>query len=554
VVFPWRSIFVRQNTQPVEKSNIKKGNDIMVDTIITEEERTYLLNNMKDLLDEYNYVYTEFGLNRILNTWSRNKADLITAFKKHPSYVEGKFMIAFSTDYEREIDVTAVGNFKSWLLYEPVIFLRDNVPEEIRRQTLVNGCAYLPHKLYSFLADLDKVTTREISVEIANTLNEILPDIHAHAGQKTSRVINKICTYLGYNKHPNYNREYAKYADALSPMTIKRHTVLSINPLDYLTMSFGNSWASCHTIDKTNKRGMPNNYSGCYSSGTISYMLDFASMVFYTVNAAANGDELWNEPKIHRQMFHYENDKLIQGRLYPQDNDGSQGDALYSSYRQIVQQIISTIFEVPNLWVLRKGIDAVCEYVDSKGTHYRDYVNYNNCTLSTIKGTDNTLYVNVGHDPICIECGEEHDIEDNIDCCHNGYSCCADCGVRIVDEDDEYYVNGEVYCRDCVSYCDYCEEYHRQDSHWIDNENIYVCEYCYNEYFTCCDNCGNDVRREDVTEIDGEWICESCLDQYYTRCDECGAYVLDTEIHRHEDDYLCEDCYTARTEDETEAC
>ena len=540
-----------------DKENNKKGNDTMSTNIITDEERKYLLDNMKELLSEYDYKYTFDALESIIDTWATNKADLITAFKKHPNYIEGKFMIAFGKDCTREIDVIAVREFSNWLKFYPIRDLVSDIPEEIEIQRIRGKNTYLPGRLWDFLTSLSLIPYRTINENTAENINEILPNIHAHTGQKTSRVINKICTYLGYNKHPDYNREFAKYADALSPMTIKRHTVLSVNPLDYLTMSFGNSWASCHTIDKENKRKMPNNYSGCYSSGTISYMLDPSSMVFYTVDASASGNDLWNEPKINRQMFHYGQEKLVQGRLYPQDNDSTQGDELYNSYRAIVQEIMSQILEVPNLWVVSKGTSAADRFIYSYGTHYKDYRNYGNCTLSRIKGSENDNCFDVGHAPICIYCGEEHDYEENICCCM--ILRCADCGDEL-DEDEVIYVDGEPYgepyCRACVSYCEYCESYHRQEEFYIESENSYVCEDCFDEHYDTCCECGRYFNRDDLFyPDDGNIVCESCLEEHYTRCDECDEWVRNDAIHQHGDRWLCDYCYNEALDDETdEAC
>ena len=98
-----------------KENNSKKGNDIMVNDIITNDERKYLLNNMKKLLSEYDYRYKEDALETIIRTWALNKADLIAAFKKHPNYVEGKFMIAFDQDYVRDIDTIAVKEFSNFI-------------------------------------------------------------------------------------------------------------------------------------------------------------------------------------------------------------------------------------------------------------------------------------------------------------------------------------------------------------------------------------------------------------------------------------------------------
>lgn len=513
--------------------------------IITMEEREYLLEGMKGLLEEYDYKYTEDALNQIIDKWSGQKGDLLEAFKKHPNYIEGKFMIAFDTDYDRGINRRASQDFGDWLRWTAIPERKGLFPKEIQDKT--NPGDLVPWDLWDFFVCLGSYAERCVSENTANLLNNICPAVHAHAGQKTSRVVNKLCCYLGLDKVYGYNREFAKYADSLSPLTIKRHTVLSISPLDYLTMSFGNSWASCHTIDKANKRGIPNNYSGCYSSGTISYMLDETSMVLYTVDASYNGNEYWTQPKINRQMFHYGEEKLVQGRLYPQDND-AYGD-VYTPYRNIVQNIISTIFNFPNLWTLSKGTDNASRYVSSYGTHYRDYEYYDNCSLSCVKGSDNHRYIRVGSSPICVHCGDVHSNADNICCC--GRIVCENCGCIIDDEEDVVWIDGEPYCRDCCHYCDRCNEYHRGSEYYVRNYG-WVCESCLNEDFVYCDRCGAYVRDEYSTWIESEevHVCDDCRIRYYSCCEDCGEYVRDEDTYFHHGDCLCESCYDARMENE----
>ena len=511
---------------------------------ITMEERSYLLDNMKNLLEEYDYKYESDSLEKIIDEWSSQKAGLIDAFKKHPNYIEGKFMIAFDADYERKIETRPSYDFKDWLRYTAIPEAHRNgyFPQEVKDGTDYGD--YLPWRIYDFFVYLPNYAERCISEGTANHLNEICPMLRARAGQKTSRVVNKLCNYLGLDRIYGYNREFAKYADSLSPMIIKRHTILSLNPLDYLTMSFGNSWASCHTIDKKNKRRMPNNYSGCYSSGTISYMLDPSSMVLYTVDATYNGNEYWCQPKINRQMFHYGEEKLVQARLYPQDND-SCGD-VYTPYRNIVQQIISIIFDLPNLWTLSKGTDVASRYISSHGTHYRDYECYDNCSLSRIKGSENEDYINVGARPICVNCGERHTNETNIN--HCGYARCADCGC-ILNEEDAIEIDGEIYCRGCCHWCDRCDQYVHEDARWIEGYG-YVCSDCLERDFMYCDSCDEYEREEEMTWIECEdrYVCSSCLDRYYSYCEDCGDYFPDDDMHTFAGRQLCEDCYNSRTE------
>lgn len=253
--------------------------------------------------------------------------------------------------------------------------------------------------------------------EIVNNLNLLLPELKATVGQKTSRIVNKYCKLIGIDKDPEYQKKYAAYADAVNPLMVKRHTVISCHPIDYLTMSFGNSWTSCHTIDKQNVRGMSDGYSGENSGGTLSYMLDGTSVVFYTVDKSYSGDRIELEPKITRNMFHIGEDKIIQGRVYPKSSD--EHENTYQINREIVQKVISDCMGKPNLWIITKGTSECEKVVDSMGVHYRDYLNYASCNVSYLKNTGNTRNLNkivVGHKAICPCCGSSHNHADAVEC------------------------------------------------------------------------------------------------------------------------------------------
>lgn len=545
---------------------------------------TNLINNIEDLLDEYDYEYTTDALETIVSTWAKNKATLLEAFKTHPNYIPEEYCIAFDTDYNREIDDRQSGYFSAYLCRIMEKYMNDVPAEHTDKFSGLDKSYNIGDPIYYFLSGLNVRAYHTITDNDFQMLTNNLPEIHPHAGEKTSRVVNRICNYLGYSKDPDYNKEFAKYADSLSPLKIKRHTVISLNPLDYLTMSFGNSWASCHTIDKSNRRHMPNSYEGQYSSGTMSYLLDHSSIVFYTVDKTYDGTKYWTQAKINRQMFHYGEDKLVQGRLYPQSNDGNSEE--YTAYRRIVQQVIAECFGFPNLWSVSKGVSNANRYIITKGTHYPDYQNFDSCTLSRNQSTQNDNYFIVGHAPICIECECEHDISENINCCRDNSICCADCGCTL-DEDEAIYINGEYYCRDCVNYCDCCHEYHRSEEHYICAEDAYVCDDCFGEYYTDCEECGNVVdstetytvyndihgwhdqvcedcleryyekcsdcdkyhRREYMVEIeDGVWVCHSCFEEY-AKCSVCGEYYLkDDMVEESEGIYICDDCAEEKEE------
>lgn len=549
---------------------------------LIEQERESLRKEIKDLLEEYNYNPTDKGINAILDEWIKNKGWMINLFKKHPNY-NGKFQIAFDSDYSRACDKNILSGFQNYfvrtakglLLKEKIIggfsyeetyeiynrlqnivdklydmrysykyYASDYDEKEkerarwekkykayrkcFREDTLVkdgrivyDGESYKEYrKVYDFSGMLYTMCEPIADENFAKKVNEYFPKVKAVAGQKVSRIVGKIAKQLGIDKDPDWNREYAKYSDAINPLAVKRHTVLSCHPIDYFTMSFGNSWASCHTIDKTNKRGMPNDYEGCYSSGTLSYMLDESSFVYYTVDKDYNGNEYELQDKISRNMFHIGKDKLIQARVYPQATDGETG--IYKQIREIAQKVIADCLGVPNIWKNVKGVDECYSVTESYGAHYRDYTNFSDCNVSYLKDETDTVNrsrIDIGHDPICPHCGKTHTYQKAIECqeCYTNEIECENCGYYY-SRQSMHEIDGEWYCEDCCFYCEYHEEWEVGDP----GEQIYV-----DGYGHIC---------EDALESDDFYICNRCGHVGVVDCDDDH---IETENGRHYCGYSC---------------
>lgn len=497
------------------------------------------------VLDTYSIPWGNSAIDKIINIWADNKAPLIELLRHHPNWNDEKCYVAFDQNVKGQTDDKKIYQFLDWVMD---ITYRTNGISELR---------YYKEQL--------------LDSEMAEMIKQSYPDIKGiAAGQKTSRAVNKICKLLGVNKLEGYEREYAKYSDAINPLDVVRHTILSVNPVDYLLSSNGNSWSSCHTLDKNN----PNGYSGCHCSGTMSYLLDGTTMVYYQVDKGYDGNDLEFEPKIIRQLFHYKDGILVQGRLYPQCNDGK--NSLYTPIRAQLQKIIADCLVAPNLWRKKGGTSACCSVINSKGTHYKDYECQNECSVSRIvkmipKGRVDNRHMTVGHDIYCTKCGDWHDNESILLCedCADSYGeevgtrRCVTCGSRC-DEEDMYLINGDWYCCDCSTYCDCCDE--RVPNSYInyyDELNMYICDDCRDEKFTTCDCCDDLCRDDDVTWVESteEYVCDHCLRTNYTYVESEGDYFLNEKVKECKecgslyviedgDKGLCPDCEEKETGDE----
>lgn len=156
-------------------------------------------------------------------------------------------------------------------------------------------------------------------------------DISAQAGQKTSTIVRKVAKIIGLDKihipktiewtddngelHSRqkdigWNYQFTRFCDAIKPCSVKRYTIISVNFMDYLFMSLGHKWSSCHTVDCTNVRGQADSehhYHGMYSSGTISYALDDCTVEMYLVDSKYEGEHFELQERIKRCNFHVGN-------------------------------------------------------------------------------------------------------------------------------------------------------------------------------------------------------------------------------------------------------
>lgn len=397
-----------------------------------------LVDDVMALLTKYGHRNSEYGVCSMLNVYFQNKKDLIELFQKSEHYI-GDMRIMIDIELERENSARDIREFcdafprsVGYVILKLVDdngkkledYLRTGTKsikaKDLMKQTVVNelkkatdcqnvfeadGATKASHDSYNeFCSAIDnfrRVVVPTISHNAAEQWNE---KYKVREGMKTSRAFNRVCNFYGVDKAPKYNKLFAQYADMVSGLKRKLKFFISVNPIDYLTMSFGVNWASCHTIDKTNRRHMPNNYSGMYCAGTVSYMLDSTSIITFVHDHVPTD---WEDGKIYRCMFHYGDNILVQGRVYPQGNDGNTD--LYKVFRNYVQDELSPLIGLTDTVWRKKDNGRVSSNVNSRGSHYRDYTTFSYCNVSYPRersdSSDNVI--EIGHVGICPYCGGE---------------------------------------------------------------------------------------------------------------------------------------------------
>lgn len=405
-----------------------------------------LVDDARALLKRYGHVNTEKGVCALLDKYFTNKEPLIKMFATSPHYI-GNMRIAVEREFERTINMNEVRNFFTnvsakfylnellqdkdadgktlfdYLQTGKSTLSTDSLPTD--EQQTIKRKAIEKFDLSTFsttesVVNLDdfirycnyfaSVPTHSLTQDWRYSFARNSPVLKK--GTKTSRAFNSVCAHYGVDKlHPEekvvngvkkivypYNKLFAEYSDLVSDLTRKMHFVISLNPLDYLTMSNGVNWISCHNISH-----------GGYMGGTLSYMLDKVSMITFVVEKLDGS--IHEIPKVYRQMYHYENNLFVQSRLYPQGNDGATN--LYDKFRGFVIEEFTELLGADSEWKTKVGNRECCKhiYTASGSTHYPDYGYNSNASIFYPANNEPSVInhvMTIGHKGICVNCGKEY--------------------------------------------------------------------------------------------------------------------------------------------------
>lgn len=235
--------------------------------------------------------------------------------------------------------------------------------------------------------------------------------------------------------------------------------VLSINPLDFLTMSCGTSWDSCMYP------------TGEYSTGTLPYATGKDTVIGFLVNTDDYEVEInrsnWSN-KIWRQIMYITDDNFIISQN-PYPGDKPKFSVALSAY---INEALDLNLEITKkassentdkLYVRNIGIST--GYIDLEHGGYLPYI------FGVKTGEGSQIKVCAQSVAYCLDCGEfKADCEMCDSCgvcesCANDYDFyCYHCGQGFYEYEDECtWVNGDCTCDDCLednySYSSYHSEY-----------------------------------------------------------------------------------------------
>lgn len=488
-----------------------------------------------DKLESAFKKYTERGsvnLDSLLDKWEKNKSSIVELFK-------GKLRI------DKEYSVVMPNN--DYFTRKINNFIDDNYNygggclSSIASEVMKYHIGYTDYienagnNLRSYRLPDEAANIFKQGMKISSFLRQLIPDDQEW----------KILNGKWKSRREIFDIEYSKLVQSFRSKGI---ITISVDPIDYLTMSVNDSgWRSCHHA-----------YNGEYRGGCLSYMMDDSSIVAYVHNGSeADYGEFSHNSKNWRQMLYIspKDGLCVFSRQYPREDNYAVNE-LY----EIIGGLFAEQLDVEKKWKIETSCggyeDEILGNIEDDGLHYGDlHSGYGGSRLimtSCCKPNDVTIYV--GDDnppcPICskgaVNDREELTCQPCINRCH-----CNGCGSRVSLE-NALSAEGSNWCEECYNNrfmnCYHCDTLVRRNDTYRIEDGDRVCLSCARDHYSECRHCSDYVEACSENMINGSYVCSDCTSEYYTDCNECGA----TTRNRNLEDGLCPYCYEERCEEEEE--
>ena len=506
---------------------------------------------LQQSLDIAAVEYSESGISANIDEWLSNKSSLIGMFSKSPYWNEETLSVIKPVSYTPETNIDDAINLFNRLFNCAFDIIGQNGEKDAKTAMKLLRMAQAGDLSYPRLSiHKERIETPE---EFA-FFKEVLEYPGINVGMKWSRLIQAIFKKIDTNiiKDPTFAEKYTRWTEGISSRPATYTLSISLNPADYILMSYGNSWSSCHIINPSIAKGS-GDYNGIHKAGTLDYMSDNSAVMVQTLDNRTKPEDLPVTTRVHRNVFFVKPEipAIVQSRLYPNNNEAQVKGLLGAE----VRSVLSEIYGGNGLWrpsdmsrIIKKG-----------DKHYPDYQSYGSTSMHFVPEgqkapvTHETRFEsgNVVH---CLSCGKVYSgnpgmltcgrcAEGRGDC---SYVTCHCCGEDVA-EDEARTVNGEYYCDSCFdndyTYCTNCDQVISFDYSYEGADGCSYCESCYDNLFCSCNACSNAVWNDDAVCVNGEYYCGDCADEISFCCNRCGERTLHDDGHELNDNEYCSDCF-----------
>lgn len=356
------------NREEMMKEMISKVDQVALEDYVSETDRSATYNA---------------DLTKHLKRWAENKVDIYIKFGRKLK-LETEIECAISDSERVGLRDEVLRDYSS-----PVYMLANTFVRTINTEEAAEN--YLNKDYYMFGARFAK------GMRVSRCFKQLLP----------SKLVDDYQT---------------KFSMFIQKFKIIGKAVVSIDPIDYLTMSVNNSgWKSCHIIS-----------TGCYKAGCISYMTDASTAISYTtdkeITANRKHEGLKYDNKLWRQCVHVGEDFAIQARQYPNVNHSNR-----VAVANMLVQAMNESFGVDNFEQDSRTCDELYDFQYNEGGDayndiYEGAFDQGGGLISSSTKSNLKNEISINRSALCVHCGEDWVDE-------SGYLLCCDCYGDHCDDD-----------------------------------------------------------------------------------------------------------------------
>lgn len=437
-------------------------------------------------IDEYRKYYVDgvrtcgresmVNIDTILQPWADAKSDYLTRL-----FPEGQTIL------EKEVTISQFANEISNKIYNEIICNKTNniffneyrkyVDEEYCQKT--GGYSPVYWNLISLIGQDNLAQNSWIGsdFEVVYEENGATKIYRVQKGAKIMKILAKLCK-IWHLDSSNFETFRIKHSQILNEAHFTGKLCLSIHPLDFMTMSDNNcKWTSCMSWDN----------EGEYHQGTIEMMNSPMVVETYLKSSAdaTLGTVEWNNKK-WRELFVVNHFGIFAIKGYPYWNRELEKLSL-----EWISSLAANVFHVTYSPILTAHVDG-----------YNGLTYYYNKIAYKFSFETCHMYNDFCYDHAAMVAISDEDVDEHI--YYSGDSECMCCGRHGDDNQMDVFSDANICCEDCQEprRCCICGESLCEDNCYTDGDGNYYCEDCWCDRFVCCNDCGEDIDRDEAYTIE----------------------------------------------------